>query len=75
MILVSPTLVSALTAAGDRPCPPAVDWVTAAAGRRGHLADALVLELRIADGEHLVNDEDFRFQMGCHCESQSNIHP
>ena len=39
-----------------------------------HLAQALLLELRIAHGQHLVHDEDFRFQVGGHGEGQAHVH-
>ena len=39
-----------------------------------HLAEAFLLELDIADRQHLVDDQDFRFQMRGHGERQPHIH-
>src|SRR5919201_588618 len=47
---------------------------TLGAGHLLHLAQAFLLELNIADGEHLVNDEDVRFKVGGDGERQSDIH-
>lgn len=39
-----------------------------------HLAETLVLECEVADGEDFVDDQDFRFEMRCDGESQPDIH-
>jgi len=39
-----------------------------------HLAQALLLELRVADGEHLVHDQDLRVQVGGHGEGEAHVH-
>src|ERR1700757_1675642 len=49
-----------------RPPVPARDLV--------HFPEAFLLELSIADGEHFVYDEDFRFQMSGDGEGQPDIH-
>src|SRR5215213_4255112 len=40
-----------------------------------HLAQTLLLERRVADGEHLVHDEDFGFEVRGHGEGQTHVHP
>ena len=40
-----------------------------------HLAQALLLERGVADGEHFVDDQDLRLQVGGHRESQPHVHP
>jgi hypothetical protein len=40
----------------------------------GHLAEALLLELGVADGEDLVDDEDFGFEMGGDGDGEADIH-
>src|SRR5262249_24056533 len=40
-----------------------------------HLPEALLLEHRIADGEDLVDKQDFLFEMRRHRERQPHIHP
>ena len=40
-----------------------------------HAAEALLLELGIADGEHLVDDQDLRLQVRRHGERESHVHP
>src|SRR5262249_20098394 len=40
-----------------------------------HLAEALVLKGCVADGEHLVDNEDLRLQMRGDGEGQPNVHP
>src|SRR6266699_2785274 len=45
-----------------------------ASGNLTHLAKALFLKLCITNCEHFVHNEDFRLQMCCHCERQTNIH-
>ena len=40
-----------------------------------HLAEAFLLELSVANGEDIVDDEDFRLKVGGHSESQAHIHP
>ena len=47
---------------------------SAAFGYFLHLAQTLLLELRIADGEHLVDDQDFRLQMRRHREGEPHLH-
>ena len=39
-----------------------------------HLAEALLLELGVADGEHLVDDQDLGFQMRRDGEGEPHIH-
>ena len=40
----------------------------------GHAAEALALELGVADGKDLIDDEDVRLEMGGHREGQSKVH-
>ena len=42
------------------------DYGSALAGNPFHSSQALLLELDVTDGQHLVDDEDLRFQMGGH---------
>src|SRR5205085_9673323 len=46
---------------------------TAASDLR-HLAQTFPLELHVTDGEHLVHDEDFRFEMRRNSEGKPHIH-
>ena len=39
-----------------------------------HLAKTLLLELRVAHGEHLVHDKDLRLEVGRHREGEPHIH-
>ena len=39
-----------------------------------HLADGLLLEFRVADGQHLVHDEDLRLQVGGDGEAEPHLH-
>ena len=39
-----------------------------------HLSHALALETDITNGEHLVKDEDLRFEMSGHGERQAYVH-
>ena len=39
-----------------------------------HLPEALLLERRVADGEHLVDDQDLRLQVRRHRERQPHVH-
>ena len=39
-----------------------------------HLAEALLLELRVADRQHLVDDQDLRLQVRRDRERQPHIH-
>src|SRR5205823_1270262 len=36
--------------------------------------EALLLKLRITNGQDFIHDEDLRIEMGCHCERQPHIH-
>ena len=40
-----------------------------------HPAEALLLELGVADGEHLVDEQDLRFEVGGHGEGEAQVHP
>ena len=40
-----------------------------------HLPEARLLELGVADREHLVDDEDFRLDVGRDREGQPHVHP
>ena len=53
--------------ADEQDGPPAPDHVA-------DLAEALPLEDRVADGEHLVDDEDLGLQVGRHGEGQPHVH-
>ena len=53
--------------ANKQHCPPAVRDIL-------HLAEALLLELSVADGENLVDDQDLWFQVGGDGEGQPNVH-
>jgi len=44
------------------------------AAQIGHLAQAAALELAVADGEYLVDDDDVRFEMRGDREGQSQLH-
>src|SRR5215472_6896721 len=46
----------------------------AAAGNFGHLAEALPLEIDVADSEHLVDDQDLGFKMRGDRERKTDIH-
>src|SRR5690242_11128714 len=39
-----------------------------------HLAQRLLLKVRVANREDLVDDENFRIKMGCHGKCQPDIH-
>ena len=39
-----------------------------------HLAEALLLELGVADGEHLVDDQDLRLEVRGDGEGQAHVH-
>ena len=39
-----------------------------------HFAQALLLEGRVADGQHFIHQENFRFQMSRHGKGQPHIH-
>src|SRR5262245_37246221 len=39
-----------------------------------HLSEAAFLKSRITHRKDLVNNQDFRFQVSCHRESQTHIH-
>ena len=39
-----------------------------------HLANGFLLKLCISDSEDFVNNEDFRIQMGCNRETETNGH-
>src|SRR6185295_3882401 len=39
-----------------------------------HLAEALLLKRDVADRQHFVDDQDFRFEVGRDCEGESNRH-
>ncbi len=43
-------------------------------GHVAHLAEALALEGGVADGEHLVDDEDLRLEVCCHREGEADVH-
>ncbi len=47
-----------------------------AARRRdvAHLAEALLLELRVADGEHLVDEQDLGLEVGGDGEREPHVH-
>jgi len=40
----------------------------------GYLPHALLSERRVSDGQHLVDDDDRRLEMGRHGESQTQLH-
>ena len=39
-----------------------------------HLAQAFLLERRVADGQHLVDDQDLRLEVRRHGEGQPHVH-
>src|SRR5438874_2410013 len=39
-----------------------------------HFPDAFLLKLRVADSQHLIDDQDLRFQMRRDSKCQANIH-
>src|SRR5579859_5634394 len=39
-----------------------------------HLAETFFLEFDVADGENLVDNQDFRFEVGCNGEGEAYIH-
>ena len=39
-----------------------------------HFAKTLLLETRIPNSQHLVDDQDFRVQVGCYSKSQAHMH-
>ena len=43
-------------------------------GDIAHLAEALLLERGVADGQHLVDDQDLRLQMRGHGEREAHVH-
>jgi hypothetical protein len=51
------------------------DGAAVAAGDLLHLAEALLLEGEVADGEDLVDDQDVGLQVGGHGEGQADVHP
>src|ERR1700733_8024029 len=40
-----------------------------------HFSEAFLLEFRIADCEHLIDDQDLRLQKGGYCKGKAHIHP
>jgi hypothetical protein len=46
----------------------------AGAGDVAHFAEALFLEVDVADGEDFVDEENFGFEMGGHGEGQADVH-
>jgi hypothetical protein len=46
-----------------------------ATGHLLHLAEAPLLKLGVADGEHLVDDEHLGLEMGRHREGEPHLHP
>ena len=44
------------------------------AGHVAHLAEAAALELGVADGEHLVDDQDLGLEMRRHREGEAHAH-
>ncbi|MBV9295624.1 MAG: hypothetical protein JO145_08625 [Acidobacteriaceae bacterium] len=50
------------------------DCPTFARGDILHLAEALPLELRVADREHLIDDQDFRLEMGGNRKGKTHVH-
>ena len=64
---------------GQRPFTAAMLWLTNSTvrpplGHVAHLAEALLLELGVADRQHLVDDQDFRLQVRGHGERQPHVH-
>ena len=43
-------------------------------GHVAHFAEALLLEFRVADGQHFVHYEDFRFEVRRDRERQPQVH-
>ena len=39
-----------------------------------HFTKAFLLERRITDGEHFINNHDLRLQVSRYCKSQPNMH-
>jgi hypothetical protein len=48
---------------------------TVASGDVLHPSEALSLELRVADGKHLVHDQHLGLEVGGHGEGQPHLHP
>jgi hypothetical protein len=46
----------------------------AGAGNVAHLAKAFFLEINVADGEDLINEEDFRFKVSGNGKSKADVH-
>jgi len=53
--------------ADENHCTPGV-------GNIAHLAQTLALEVGIANCQNFIHHQDFRFQVGCHGESQAQVH-
>ena len=56
-----------------------IEWLTNSTVRPSprdlvHLAQALLLELGVADRQHLVDDQDFRLEMRGDGEGEAHIH-
>src|ERR1700677_1658178 len=47
---------------------------SALAGDVAHFAEALFLECGVADGEDLVDEQNFRLEMRCYGESKAHLH-
>src|SRR6266568_2906748 len=47
----------------------------ASAGNVPHFPQAFLLEIDVADGQHLIHQQDFRLQMRGHGERQTDVHP
>jgi hypothetical protein len=45
-----------------------------ATGHPAHAVQALALEVRVAHGQHLVHEQDFRFQVRGHGKGQAHVH-
>ena len=63
----------------QREVTAAMLWLTNSTVRppRGdvlHLAEALLLELGVADGQHLVDDQDLRLEVRRDGEGQAHVH-
>ena len=53
--------------AHEQYCPPVTGHIL-------HLAQALLLELSVADSKNFVDDQDFRLQMGGNSKGQTHVH-
>src|SRR4051812_5716094 len=40
-----------------------------------HFSEAFILKFSVANSKHLVDDQNFRFQMGCNGKGQPDVHP